>query len=86
MEHITIGEFEKKLRNVYIRVADDQESISMIMDEGQEVILVNGDEYRSLMATFYLLRSSANAEHLRQGIRQHKEGKKKSINVKAYLN
>ena len=85
MEHITIGEFEKKLRNVFVRVADDQEPISVIIDEGREVILVDGDEYRSVMETFYLLRSPANAERLRQGIREHKEGKTKSIDVEANL-
>ena len=85
MEHFTIGEFEKKLRNVFVRVADDQVPISVVMDEGREVILVDGDEYRSVMETFYLLRSPANAERLRQGIQQHKEGKVKSIDVEAYL-
>ena len=85
MEHITIGEFKEKLRNVFVRVADDQEPISVVMDEGREVIIVDGDEYRSVMETFYLLRSPANAERLRQGIQQHKEGKTKSIDVEAYL-
>jgi len=85
MEHITIGEFEKKLRNLFVRVADDQEPISVIIDESREVILVDGDEYRSVMETFYLLRSPANAERLRQGIQQHKEGKTKSIDAQAYL-
>jgi antitoxin YefM len=85
MEHITIGEFEKKLRNVFVRVADDQEPISVVMDEGREVILVDGDEYRSVMETFYLLRSPANAERLRQGIQQHKEGKTKTVDVETYL-
>jgi antitoxin YefM len=85
MEHLTLDEFEKKLRNVFVRVADDREPVSVVMDEGQEVILVDGDEYRSVMETFYLLRSPANAERLRQGIQQHKEGKTKSIDVEAYL-
>ena len=85
MEYITIGEFEEKLRNVFVRVADGQEPISVVIDEGREVILVDGDEYRSVMETFYLLRSPANAQRLRQGIRQHKERKTKSINVEAYL-
>ncbi len=85
MEHFTLDEFEKKLRNVFVRVADDREPVSVVMDEGREVILVDGDEYRSVMETFYLLRSPANAERLRQGIQQHKEGKTKSIDVDAYL-
>jgi antitoxin YefM len=85
MEHITINEFEKKLRNVFGRVADDQEPISVVMDEDREVILVDAAEYRSVMETFHLLRSPANAERLLQGIQQHKEGKTKRINVEAYL-
>jgi len=85
MEHITIAEFEKKLRNVFFRVADDQEPVSVVMDEEREVILVDGDEYRSVMETFYLLRTPANAERLRMGIEQHKKGKIKSIDVEAYL-
>lgn len=85
MEHITIGEFEKKFRNVFLRVADDQEPITVVTDDGREVIVVDADEYRSVMETFYLLRSPANAEDLRRGIRQHKEGKVKSVDVEAYL-
>ena len=38
MEHITIDEFEEKLRNVFVRVADEQEPISVVMDEGREVL------------------------------------------------
>jgi len=85
MEHITIGEFEKKVRNVFIRMADLHEPISVVMDEDREVILLNGAEYKSLIETSYLLSSPANAERLRKGIQQHKEGKLKSINVEAYL-
>ena len=85
MEHITISEFEKRLRNVFVRVADDQEPISVVLDESREVVLVDGDEYRSVMETFHLLRSPANAERLRLGIQQHKEGETKSIDVEAYL-
>ena len=85
MEHIRIGEFEKELRDVFVRVADDHEPISVVINEGREVILVDGDEYRSVMKTFHLLRSPANSERLRLGIQQHKEGKTKSIDVEAYL-
>ncbi len=85
MEHITIGEFEKQLRNVFVRVTDDQGPISVITDEGREIILVDGNAYRSLMETFHLLSSPVNAERLCQGIQQHKEGKKKQIDVEAYL-
>lgn len=76
MENISIDEFEKKFRNVFTRVADDQEPASVIMDEGREVILVDGAEYRSVMETFYLLRSPANAERLRRVIQQHRKVKR----------
>ena len=42
MEHLTLDEFEKKLRNVFVRVADDREPVSVVMDEGREVILEDG--------------------------------------------
>jgi len=85
MEHITIGEFERKVRNVFVRMADHHEPISVAMDKNREVILVEGRAYRSLLETSYLLSSSANAERLRKGMRQHKEGMLKSIDVEAYL-
>jgi len=85
MEHITVDELEKKLKSIFNRVSDDQEPISVVIDEGKEVIIVDADEYNSLVETFYLLRSPANAERLREGIRQYNEGQRKTIDVKAYL-
>lgn len=85
MEHIRVDELEKKLKSIFNRVSDDQEPISVIIDEGREVVIVDADEYNSLMETFYLLRSPANAERLREGIRQYNEGQRKTIDVEAYL-
>lgn len=60
MENISIDEFEKELRNVFTRVADDQEPVSVMMDEGREVILVDGAEYRSVMETLQLFSHPVN--------------------------
>lgn len=76
MEHLTTNEFEKQLRNVFVRVTDDQGPISVVTDEGREIILVNGDAYRTMMETCHLLSNPVNAERLRLGIQQHKEGNK----------
>lgn len=79
MEHISVDELKKKLEHVFIRVTDDQEPISVSVDNEREVVILDADDYRNLMETFYLLRSPANAERLREGIQQHREGQRKSI-------
>jgi len=33
MEHITVDELEKKLKSIFNRVSDDQEPISVVIDE-----------------------------------------------------
>jgi antitoxin YefM len=85
MEHITIDELQKELKSIFVRVADDQEPITVAVDKDTEVVVVDADEYFSLMETIYLLRSPANADRLREGIRQHREGQRKTIDVNAYL-
>ena len=85
MEHMRVEDLQKQLKNVFIRVSDDQEPISVSVDTDREVVVVDAAEYRSLDETYYLLRSPANAERLREGIRQHSDGQRKVIDVKSYL-
>jgi len=85
MEDITVEELKKQLESVFIRVSDDQEPISVTVDQDRKVVVVDADEYNSIMETFFLLRSPANAERLREGIHQHRQGQVKTIDVEAYL-
>jgi antitoxin YefM len=85
MENITVEELKKELESVFIRVSDDQEPISVTVDQDRKVVVVDADEYKSIMETFFLLRSPANAERLREGLRQHRQGQVKTIDVEAYL-
>jgi len=85
MEEITVNELKKDLEGVFIRVSDDQQPVSVTVDQDRKVVVVDADEYNSIMETFFLLRSPANAERLREGIRQHRQGQVKTIDVEAYL-
>ena len=70
MERMRVEDLQKQLKDVFIRVSDDQEPISVSVDTDREVVVVDAAEYRILDETYYLLRSPANAERLREGIRQ----------------
>ena len=85
MEQITVRQLRRGLKDIFARVADDQEPISIIVDQERKVVILDADDYESLMETLFLLRSPANAKRLREGMRQHRQGQVKSIDAKAYL-
>ena len=41
------------MKNIFIRVTDDQEPISVVVDSEREVVIVDADEYKSLMETLW---------------------------------
>ena len=43
--------------------------------DSEDAVVMSLDYYDSLMETVYLLKSPANAEHLRKSIEQYREGK-----------
>ena len=85
MQHITVNELIQDLKGAFTRVSDDREPLAISLDETRAVVVVDLDDYNNLMETFYLLSNPANAERLREGIIQHREGKTKEIDVTAYL-
>lgn len=85
MTNITVDELQKNLKSVLLRVSKDREAVSVIVDKDQEVILMDAEDYNSIFETFYLASHPANAERLQEGIRQHRQGQRKVIDVKAYL-
>ena len=85
MEHINACELCANLNAILNRVNDDHEPVIVMHGEGRSVVLMDGEDYDSLMETLYLTRSPANAERLREGMRQHQTGQWKEIDVAAYL-
>ena len=75
MEAVAYSDLRQNL-GVYInKVVQNRNSLIITLDNNENIVLVSIDEYNSLIETNYLLSNSANAEHLRKSINQHKSGK-----------
>ncbi|MGI0482731.1 type II toxin-antitoxin system Phd/YefM family antitoxin [Geminocystis sp. CENA526] len=82
---ISFQECNSKFAQIFDRVLENGEVISVYKDTNESIVILDAKEYSSLIETLYLLSSSANAERLREGILQHKLGKVREIDVTTYL-
>ncbi len=71
MENITLDQFQKNMNVIFSKIFNDQEPVSVLVDQDRSVVVLDADDYGSIMETLYLLSSPANAERLHEGIRQH---------------
>ncbi|MGB0723728.1 MAG: type II toxin-antitoxin system Phd/YefM family antitoxin [Gammaproteobacteria bacterium] len=85
MDHITASDLRRNLARVFDRIADDREPVAVSRAGGREVIILDGDDYRSIIETLHLVSNPANAERLRKGMTQHQEGQRKVVDVEAYV-
>ena len=85
MEHLSATDLRKNLKAVLDRVNTDRVPISIGRTSGREVVLLDGEDYRSIVETLYLVQNPANAERLKLGMRQHQEGQRRTVDVEAYL-
>lgn len=76
MQHISLDRLQTNIETVFTRVSDDREALAVALDENRSVVIVDLDDYNSLMETLHLLRHPANVERLREGIRQHRAGQR----------
>ncbi len=82
MEQITIDELNADIKAIFDRINRDHEVFSVMRNKNQAVVILDGEDYRSLTETLYLLQSPANAERLRRGMEQHRQGKFREIDVR----
>ena len=68
MHAITSKEAKQDLERVLTQVLDDAEPTIVVLDNGQQVVVLPLDEYTAWQETRYLLANPANAAHLRQSI------------------
>ncbi len=85
MEHLSTSDLRKNLKAVFDRVNGDRVPISVGRGGGREVVLLDGEDYRSIMETLYLVQNPVNAERLQLGMHQHRTGQRGTVNVEAYL-
>lgn len=70
------SEFRTNLKNYLDNVEDNNETLIVKRKTGKGTVMISLDEYNSIMETVHLLSSKANADKLRESIRQMKNGEK----------
>jgi antitoxin YefM len=75
METTTYSNFRAGLKRKLDKITDDHDILIVSRKGNKDVVVMSLKDYNSLNETLYLLSSKANAEQLRLGIKQLKEGK-----------
>lgn len=75
MRTVSFIEARNGLESVLDRVVNDADCTIITRRDSEDAVVMSLDYYDSLMETVYLLKSPANAEHLRKSIEQYREGK-----------
>lgn len=75
MNAVLTAQASKNLDNLIAQIIADAEPAILLNDKGEKAVLMSLDEFNSWQETLYLLSNPANAEHLRNSIREANEGK-----------
>lgn len=75
METTTYSSFRVGLKKKLDKITDDHDVLIVNRKGNKDVVVMSLKDYNSLEETLYLLSSKANAEKLRLGMKQLKEGK-----------
>lgn len=75
MRIVTFTEARNGLKDVLDQVVNDADCTVITRRDSEDAVVMSLDYYNSLMETVHLLRSPANAEHLRKSIEQYRQGK-----------
>jgi antitoxin YefM len=77
MRVVNFSEARNNLKAVLDRVADDADYTIISRRDSEDAIVMSLDVFNSLMETFHLLKTPANAEHLATSIMQYENGQAK---------
>jgi len=77
MEAITYSHARQNLAKTMNRVCDEHDLVIITRKVAAPVIMMSLENYNSIQETAYLLRSPANAEKLRESIKQYEKGRYK---------
>ena len=70
MRVVNFSEARNNLKSILDQVADDADYTVISRRDSSGAIVMSLDTYNSLMETFHLLKTPANAEHLMKSINQ----------------
>ena len=77
MRIVSFTEARNGLKAVLDQVVNDADCTVITRRDSEDAVVMSLDYYNSLMETVYLLKSPANAEHLKKSIEQFREGQAK---------
>jgi antitoxin YefM len=80
-QSLTTTELRTKLKDVLDRVNDDDEPVAIGRSGGRVVVILDAEDYASIVETLHLVRHPANAERLRRGMAQHQAREAVEIDV-----
>lgn len=68
MEILNYTQLRNNLKEVLDRVSDDVDSTLIVRRDGDDAIIMSKSHYDSIMETFYLMKSPANAKRLTESV------------------
>ena len=75
MKTLSYSAIRNNLAKAIDEVTEDHAPILITRQKGASAVLISLEDFESWQETVYLMRSPANAAHLRRGIAQVKAGK-----------
>jgi antitoxin YefM len=74
MRIVSFSKARNGLKSVLDQVVNDADCTVITRRDSEDAVVMSLDHYNSLMETVYLLKSPANAEHLKKSIDQYRKG------------
>jgi len=75
MRTVTNGYVRQNLEILINEITDIHEPVRIEGERDKPIIMVDAEDFESLMETAYLFRSPANAKHLMRGLDEFEAGK-----------
>lgn len=70
MAAVSFEKARKNLKQVLNQVHENNETMTIVRDNGRNAVIMPEQEYNQLMETMYLLQSPKNAERILESVRQ----------------
>lgn len=74
MHTVTFSDARKHFADTMNRVTNNAEPVRIMRRDAPDIVMVDADEYESMLETIYLFSNPANAKHLNESLAQLERG------------